>query len=82
MIETLNMKYQEFIALGPAQSAPLLQKLSQLLGMLVASQENLLSYDLLMTHLDEAFMISVSVLDQRTFVNKRSKAITQSIYEQ
>ena len=49
--------------MGPAQSAPLLQKLSQLLGTLVASQENHLSYDLLMTHLDEAFMISVGVLD-------------------
>jgi THO complex subunit 2 len=56
--------------------------LSQLLSNLVASQENLLSYDLVMTHLDDAFIISVGVLDQRTYGNKRSKAITQFIYEQ
>ena len=57
------MKYLEFLALGPAQSAPLQQKLSQLLSNLVASQENLLSYDLVMTHLDDAFITSVGVLD-------------------
>jgi len=35
-----------------------------------------------MTHLDDAFITSVGVLDQRTYGNKRSKAITQFIFEQ
>ncbi len=35
-----------------------------------------------MTHLDEQIIISTGIMDQKTFGQKRSKAITQSIYEQ
>jgi hypothetical protein len=75
------MKFAEFTSLTPpGPGNALYLKLQQFLTSLLSS--DLLSQTLILTHLDESFITSAGFLDQKTYNQKRSKAITQSIYEQ
>ena len=79
ILEIINLKYGELQQAG-GQPNPSLTKLNQLLTCLKSSE--VVPLATMMTHLDEQPLQNAGLLEQKVFNNKRSKAITQMMFEQ